>query len=168
MRVQIPVKTPSGDITIVEIDSTDSLQDINKKLQIDLKIENLSLTFNGKPFESTKELCNFGMRNQGSSIDISIKKEEFKKERIEIFISTNISTEIVSLYIDNSDKIIQIKEKIKDIKGIPIADQSFWFKEVELTDNATLASYNIVNGTTLTVVLPKQQKKGKDKGCVVM
>jgi Ubiquitin family len=57
------------------------------------------------------------------------------------------------LKVKSSDNIYDVKSKIQDQEGIPIDLQMLAFRGKDLEDHHTLADYNIVSKSTLTLVL---------------
>lgn len=60
-----------------------------------------------------------------------------------------------SLDVEPSDSVENVKAKITDARGIPAADQTLFFGDIELEDLRTLADYGISKDSTLRLVLPK-------------
>ena len=72
---------------------------------------------------------------------------------LEIFVQVR-SREIVTLEVDSSDTIGNLKEKIKDKKGFPAEEQRLFFQgKTELKDDRTVSDYNIQNKSTVNLLL---------------
>ena len=71
---------------------------------------------------------------------------------LEIFVQV-MSQEIITLEVDSSDTIGNLKEKIKDKKGFPAEEQHLFFQRKKLKDNRTVGNYNIQNKSTLNLLL---------------
>lgn len=55
--------------------------------------------------------------------------------------------------VEPSDKILQLKEKLEERDGIPVAQQRLIFQGKQLNDEKTIASYKLQNGTMVHMVV---------------
>lgn len=62
--------------------------------------------------------------------------------------------ETLTLDVESSDSIQQVKHKILDQTEIPVDDQNLYFEGTALEGGRTLGDYNIQRGSTLTLLLP--------------
>ena len=61
------------------------------------------------------------------------------------------SQEIISLKVGQDEKIYQVKEKLRDKEGLPLAQQRLMLDEKQLKDNYALSDYNIRSKTVLVL-----------------
>ena len=78
---------------------------------------------------------------------------------MQIFIEIKVATgnEIITLEVEPTDRIEDIKVKIYDKKGILPADQKLIFADKQLEDGKTLQDYSIQKDSTLRLVIPSKR-----------
>ena len=78
---------------------------------------------------------------------------------MQIFIEIKVETEteIITLEVEPTDRIEDIKVKIYDKKGILPADQKLIFADKQLEDGNTLQDYSIQKDSTLRLVIPSKR-----------
>ncbi|CAG8613414.1 15172_t:CDS:2, partial [Dentiscutata erythropus] len=122
-----------------------------------LMIQSCKLLYHDKDIQLTDTLEELGIKEAVDSIcknSIQLSWSDFNstptEERSSMIINLKTPTERIELKVRWSDTIIQIKEMIRDLKGISPEDQRINFNGIELKISSnTLSYYNIQNESTL-------------------
>ena len=75
----------------------------------------------------------------------SSSSDEFQ---IQVFVKY-LSDKSITLYVETSDTVANLKKLIKNLKGMPPKHQRLFYNNIELEDGRTLSDYNIPNEAIL-------------------
>ena len=156
VRINIMEKNKKT-ITLM-VETQDTVKIVKNKIQAKegIPVDQQVLVFAGKELNNERFFSEYGILNSSALYLFRKLKSDTNSASYQIFIKTP-TRKTITLCVEASCTIKDVKTIIQDEKGIPSGHQKLTLDGKQLKDQFTLSYYNIQNKSTLDMIIKDEK-----------